>query len=100
MWQEVAERLAIDASLKFEEYVQCDDEECMSAKLTTDNTVSAARGDEDNSNEDANSEDNVETTPVGQPEESLSNADIMECMWKMHTYLGRCINANEAVIRM
>nr|XP_037280355.1 tigger transposable element-derived protein 6-like [Rhipicephalus microplus] len=94
MWQEVVERLAMDASVTFEDYVQCDDEACTSAKLTTDDIVSAVRG--DNSDKDANGEDDAETAPVSQPEESLSNADIMECVRKMRTYLGRCSNATEA----
>ncbi|XP_037580219.1 tigger transposable element-derived protein 6 [Dermacentor silvarum] len=94
MWQEVVERLAMDASVTFEDYVQCDDEACTSAELTTDDIVSAVRG--DNSDEDANGEDDAETAPVSQPEESLSNADIMECVRKMRTYLGRCSNATEA----
>ncbi|KAH7940970.1 hypothetical protein HPB49_008541 [Dermacentor silvarum] len=94
MWQEVVERLAMDASVTFEDYVQCDDEACTSAELTTDDIVSAVRG--DNSDEDANGEDDAETAPVSQPEESLSYADIVECVRKIRTYLGRCSNATEA----
>ncbi|KAH7959550.1 hypothetical protein HPB49_011850 [Dermacentor silvarum] len=94
MWQEVVERHAMDASVTFEDYVQCDDEACTSAELTTDDIISAVHG--DNSDVDANGEDDAETAPVSQPEESLSNADIMECVRKMRTYLGRCSNATEA----
>ncbi|KAH6945667.1 hypothetical protein HPB50_009562 [Hyalomma asiaticum] len=74
----------MDASVTFEDYVKCDDE-------------AAVCGDEDKSDEDASGEDDAETTPVRQPKESLSKADIMECVRKMRTYLGRCSNATEAV---
>ncbi|KAH6943706.1 hypothetical protein HPB50_025631 [Hyalomma asiaticum] len=85
MWQEVVERLAMDASMTFEDYVKCDDEAFTSAELTTDDIVSAVRDDEDKSDEDASGEDDAETVPVSQPEEPLSNVDIMECLRKMRT---------------
>ncbi|KAH8009579.1 hypothetical protein HPB51_018272 [Rhipicephalus microplus] len=90
MWQEVAERLAMDASVTFEDFVECDSEAYTLAELTIDDILSAVRGDED-----ADGEDDAETAPMCQPEESLSNADIMECVRKMRTYLGRCSNATD-----
>ncbi|KAH7972187.1 hypothetical protein HPB52_009031 [Rhipicephalus sanguineus] len=95
MWQEFVERLVTDASVTFKDSVQCDDEACTPDELTTDDIVSAVRG--DNSDEGANGKDDAETALVNQPEESRCNADIVECMRNMHTYLGRCGKATKAV---
>ncbi|KAH7972350.1 hypothetical protein HPB52_011183 [Rhipicephalus sanguineus] len=76
-----------DASVTFEDCVQCDDEACTPDEVTTDDIVSAVRG--DNSDEGANGKDDAETALVNQLEESPCNAGIMECMRNMRTYLGR-----------
>ncbi|KAH8040211.1 hypothetical protein HPB51_009759 [Rhipicephalus microplus] len=57
MWQEIAERLAIYASVTFEDFVECDSEAYTSAELMIDDIVSAVHSDEDSSDEDANGED-------------------------------------------
>ncbi|KAH8024557.1 hypothetical protein HPB51_025476 [Rhipicephalus microplus] len=90
MWQEVTERLAMNALVMLENFEECKNETYTSAKLSINDIVSAVRSDED-----VNGDDDAETAPVCQPEESLSNADIMECVRKIRTYFGRCRNATD-----
>lgn len=45
----------------------------------------------------AKSEDNAETAPASKREESASNTDVLECITKMCTFLGRCSNVTVAV---
>lgn len=51
LWDEVADRLAGDASVTFEDYVPCDDEPCTSAEVTIGKNVNIIRCDEGHSDE-------------------------------------------------
>ncbi|KAH9374114.1 hypothetical protein HPB48_005383 [Haemaphysalis longicornis] len=97
-WDEVVEKLAVDAAVTFQDYVQCHDDTCTSAELTTEDIVSTVRCDDGISDEDAESDDDdVETGPASQGEEAVSNADVLQCVAKIRTFLSRCTNAIEAV---
>ncbi|KAH9368652.1 hypothetical protein HPB48_004671 [Haemaphysalis longicornis] len=97
-WDEASEKLAVDSAVTFEDYVQCDDEACTSAELTSQDIVNTVRRHDGTSDEDAESDDaDTETGPASQAEGAVSNADVLQCVAKMCTFLSRCTNATKAV---
>ncbi|KAH9384130.1 hypothetical protein HPB48_026116 [Haemaphysalis longicornis] len=93
-WDEVTEELAVGAAVTFEDCVQYDDEACTSAERTTEGIVNTVRCDDGTSAEDAYSD--AETGTASESAEDVCNANVLQCVAKMRTFLSRCKNAIEA----
>ncbi|XP_050038273.1 tigger transposable element-derived protein 6-like [Dermacentor andersoni] len=80
LWYEVAEQLAVDPSVTFDDYVQCDEATWTSAELTTDDILQSIQG---TAIEDEECSDDMDDDVTAAPEdcdESVSATDALDCL--------------------
>lgn len=94
LWTEVEELLPDVSS--FDDYVESDCAALTSADLTTEEIVNSVR---DVSSDDDDPKDEESMTPNTEADESVTHSDVLVHMDKVRTYIGRCSDVTDEVLR-
>lgn len=94
LWTEVEELLPDVSS--FDDYVESDCAALTSADLTTEEIVNSVR---DVSSDDDDPKDEESMTPNTEADESVTHSDVLVHMDKVRTYIGRCSDVPDEVLR-
>ncbi|KAH7967958.1 hypothetical protein HPB52_004399 [Rhipicephalus sanguineus] len=89
------EELLPDVS-SFDDYVESDCAALTSADLTTEEIVNSVH---DVSSDDDDPKDEESTTPNTEADESVTHSDVLVHMDKVRTYIGRCSDVPDEVLR-
>ncbi|KAK8758585.1 hypothetical protein V5799_003784 [Amblyomma americanum] len=93
LWVEAQEKLSIDPSVTFDDYVECDAAAWTAAELTTEDIVSSACEPEDGSDDD----DDVEAEIADRPDDCVSGSDVLSAIAKVRAFLGASASVPEVV---
>ncbi|KAH7950922.1 hypothetical protein HPB52_003130 [Rhipicephalus sanguineus] len=94
LWTEVEELLPDVSS--FDDYEESDCAALTSADLTTEEIVNSVR---DVSSDDDDLKDEESMTPNTEADESVTHSDVLVHMDKVRTYIGRCSDVPDEVLR-
>ncbi|KAH7962281.1 hypothetical protein HPB52_015322 [Rhipicephalus sanguineus] len=95
LWNELTEKLLVDAAVTFEDYVYSDCAAAMSAELTCEEIVSQVREQDCcSSDEDYAGDAESRTT-----EETISSSDVVVFLEKTRSYLRCCKDVPEDILR-
>ncbi|XP_054929121.1 uncharacterized protein [Dermacentor andersoni] len=97
LWNEVAEQLAVDPSVTFDDYVQCDEATWTSAELTTDDILQSAQGTATQEEECSDDMDYDVTAAPEDCDESVSATDVLDCLRKLRIFIAKSGTATEDV---
>ncbi|KAH7981688.1 hypothetical protein HPB52_000713 [Rhipicephalus sanguineus] len=95
LWNELTEKLPVDAAVTFEDYVDSDCTAATSAELTCDEIVSQMR-EQDCCSSD---EDDAGDAESGTTEETISSSDVAVFLEKTRSDLGCCKDLPEDILR-
>lgn len=97
LWTEVEELLPDVSS--FDDYVESDSAALTSADMTTEEIVNSVRdvSSDDDDDDDPKEEDSV--SPNTEEDETISHSDVLVHMNKVRTYIGRCSDVPDEVLR-
>ncbi|KAH7961583.1 hypothetical protein HPB52_010700 [Rhipicephalus sanguineus] len=95
LWNELTEKLPVDAAVTFEDYVDSDCTAATSAELTCEEIVSQVR-EQDCCSSD---EDDAGDAESGTTEETISSSDVVVFLEKTRSYLGCCKDVPEDILR-
>lgn len=96
-WSEVAEKLAVDPSVEFEDSVQLYNAVWTSAEPTTDDALNDVHEKKDWSFEDAQTNEGAEAVLVDRREESISTARVRTAIGMLRMFLGNCTDVTDAL---
>ncbi|KAH7972863.1 hypothetical protein HPB52_018104 [Rhipicephalus sanguineus] len=85
LWNELTEKLPVDAAVTFEDYVDSDCATATSTELTCEEIISQVREHCSSSDED----DTADAEP-GTTEQTISSSDVVVFLEKTRSYLGCC----------
>ncbi|KAH6944352.1 hypothetical protein HPB50_002734 [Hyalomma asiaticum] len=97
LWSKVAEQLAVDPSVTFDNYVECDKATWTSAKLTTDNILQSIQGTDTQDEECSDNMDDDVTVAPEDCDEFVSATDALEYLRKPRIFIEKSGRATEAV---
>ncbi|KAH7947162.1 hypothetical protein HPB52_007929 [Rhipicephalus sanguineus] len=95
LWNELTEKLPVDAAVTFEDYVDSHCAAATSAELTCEEIVSQVR-EQDCCSSD---EDDAGDAESGTTEEAISSSDVLVFLEKTRSYLGFCKDVPEDILR-
>ncbi|KAH7946690.1 hypothetical protein HPB52_003449 [Rhipicephalus sanguineus] len=95
LWNELTEKLPVDAAVTFEDYMDSDCAAAMSAELTCEEIVSQVR-EQDCCSSD---EDDTGDTEAGTTEETISISDVVVFLEKTRSYLGCCKDVPDNILK-
>ncbi|KAH7981687.1 hypothetical protein HPB52_000712 [Rhipicephalus sanguineus] len=95
LWNELTEKLPVDAAVTFEDYVDSDCAAATSAELTCEEIVSQVR-EQDCCNSDEHDAGDAES---GTMEETISSSDVVVFLEKTRSYLGCCKDVPKDILR-
>ncbi|KAH7948292.1 hypothetical protein HPB52_020262 [Rhipicephalus sanguineus] len=95
LWNELTEKLPVDAAVTFEDYVDSHCAAATSAELTCEEIVSQVR-EQDCCSSD---EDDAGDAESGTTEETISSSDVLVFLEKARSYLGCCKDVPKNILR-
>ncbi|KAH8029654.1 hypothetical protein HPB51_002111 [Rhipicephalus microplus] len=95
LWTDVEELLPDVSS--FDDYVESDSAALTSADMTTEEIVNSVRDVSSDDDDDPKEEDSV--SPNTEEDETISHSDALVHMNKVRTYIGRCSDVPDEVLR-
>ncbi|KAK8762222.1 hypothetical protein V5799_026512 [Amblyomma americanum] len=94
---EVAEQLAVDPSVTFDDYVQCDKATWTSVQLTTDDMLQSVQGPGTQDEECSDDMDDDVTAAPEDCDESVSATNALNCLRKLRIFIAKSGTATEGV---
>ncbi|KAH6942049.1 hypothetical protein HPB50_027504 [Hyalomma asiaticum] len=87
LWSEVAEQLAIDPQVTFDDYVECYEATWTSAELTTDDILQSVQGTEVQGEKCSDDMDDDVTVAPEDRDESVLATDLLDYLRKLCTFV-------------